>query len=100
VSTIVLVHRAKGILDEINYQMQECYSNGIDYSYLIIARDAITCYLTTVEQSLGHKIDLYSYYGEPLDSEELRQLIDEIGYDQAKLLYGDELDEALQGAVE
>lgn len=83
------------MLTNIDWQMNECYVRGIDYTYLIVAKTALTQHITTVQQSLEYQMDAYLYYGTVPDPSELNDLLEEVGYDQAKELYGDELDELL-----
>lgn len=94
-STLNLVHQAQQMLANIDWQINECYIQGIDCSYLVAAKTALTYHITTLQQSIAYQLDAYSAYGVLPDSDELDSLLEEVGYDQAKELYGDELDELL-----
>lgn len=94
-SSLNLVSQAQQMLTNINWQMNECYVRGIDYGYLVAAREALTRHITTLQQSLDYQMDAYSSYGVVPDPIELNDLLEEVGYDQAHELYGEELNELL-----
>lgn len=94
-NTLDLARNAEHILQQIDQQITNCYLDGVDYSRLAVAREAIVEFLTSLKQGMDYKMDLYRGYGVLPDIEELQELVDEIGYEQVKLTYGDDLDEVL-----
>lgn len=90
-----LANQIKQMVSDLDNQIADCYIRGIDCSYLNLARGALTSQLTVLEQSMDYKMEMYGYYGVPPDPEDLQSLLEEVGYDQARYLYGDDLDAAL-----
>ena len=83
------------ITPDIDGQINVCYLKGLNYSYLVAAKEALVYHIATLQQSVEYQMDLYSAYGVVPEFGELENLLEEVGYDQAKELYGDDLDEIL-----
>jgi len=79
-----------------------CYASSLDYHFLVTAKEAMTNQLAVVKQSLGYKMEEYESYGIPLDDEEvegIKVLIEEVGYDTARSLFGETVDIVLAEAA-
>lgn len=94
-SVLYLATQVRQIVNDLEGQISECYIRGIDYTYLSMAKEAMENHLVTLEQSMDYKMEMFAYYGATPDAEDLQGLLEEVGYDQARTLYGDDLDEAL-----
>lgn len=94
-STFDLVQQTTQLLASIDWQLNICYAQGIDYSQLMIAKDVLMQHLDNVKKDLSYQMELYRYYGTIPDLEALASLIEELGYDEVDQLYGDVLDELL-----
>lgn len=89
-------------LHKIDMCINACLDTTIDYTFLSLAKDALTNQLAGIKQTLTYKMEQYEAYGEPLDEvglEEIRASIEEIGYDQVRLLFGDNVDTVLSEAA-
>jgi len=92
-SALNSAHQVGQLIYSIEQQINACYVSGVDYSQLVVAKEALMQHLVTLKQSLDYAMESYGYYGIVPDLEDLRGLVAEVGYDQARQVYGDELDE-------
>lgn len=89
-------------LRKIDACIYVCFDAGVDYTFLSLAKEAITNQLEGIKQTLVYKMDQYEIYGEPIDEtgiESLRESIAEVGYDQVRSLFGDSVDAVLSEAA-
>ncbi len=94
-STSDLVQQTMQLLASIDWQLNTCYAQGVDCTQLLVAKNALMQHLDNVKKDLNYQMEAYNYYGITPDLEALASLIEELGYDEVKQLYGDVLDELL-----
>lgn len=96
------VYEIEEALHTIDMCINACSESAIDYTSLFSAKEALISQLASIKQTLTYKMEQYEAYGEPLDEvglEEIRASIEEIGYDQVRLLFGDNVDTVLSEAA-
>ena len=97
-----IVFELEEALRKIDACTDACFDSYVDYTFLSLAKDALTSQIAGIKQTLAYKMEQYDAYGEPLDDigvEGLRATIDEIGYDTARSLFGDSIDAVLSEAA-
>jgi len=97
-----IVFELEEALHKTDSWLNACYAIDIDYSFLFVVREAFMSQITEIKRTLAYKMEQYEAYGEPLDEigiEDIRALIEEIGYDQALLLFGESVTTVLNEAI-
>jgi len=99
---MLMVYELEEALRKIDQLIDLCYTNGLDYRYLVTAKEAMTNQMATVKQSVTYKMEQYEDYGTPLDDEGVegvKVLIEEVGYDNVRSLFGEVVDAVLAEAA-
>lgn len=89
-------------LRKIDACINACFDVEVDYTFLFLAKEALTNQIMGIKETLPYQMDQYEAYGEPLDEigiESLRASIEEVGYDQVRSLFGDSVDTVLSEAA-
>lgn len=98
----MIEQQMEAMLLELDQWANRCYEADIDCGYLLVAENALANQITVMKQSLVYKMEQYNLYGEPMDdadADELKTLIDEIGYDHVRSLFGESVDAVLSEAA-
>jgi len=97
-----IIFELEEALHRIDAWINDCYTIGIDCSFLSVANAALTSQIAEIKQKLEYKMEQYEVYGEPLDETgiaDLRELIEEMGYDQVLVLLGDSVATVLSETI-
>lgn len=100
--TMQMVYELGEALHKIDQLIDLCYASGLDYRFLVTAKEAMTSQMAMVKQSVAYKMEEYEDYGTPLDDEGvegIKLLIEEVGYDNVKSLFGETVDVVLAEAA-
>jgi hypothetical protein len=89
-------------LHKVDQLINLCYTDGLDYRFLVTAKEAMTNQMVIIKESVAYKMAEYEDYGTPLDDDDVegvKVLIEEIGYDNVRALFGEAVDTVLAEAV-
>lgn len=98
-----VVYELEDALHKMDQLINLCYTGGLDYHFLTTAKEAMTSQLVLAKESIAYKMEEYEDYGTPLNVEDvdgLKVLIEEVGYNHIKALFGESVDMVLAEAVE
>lgn len=99
---LYIVQQMEEVLVKLDQWANRCYEEGIDCGYLLVAENALLNQITVAKESLIYKMEQYDLYGEPLDDtdvDEIKVLIEEIGYDSVLALFGESVGAVLSEAT-
>jgi len=96
-----MVYELEEALHKIDQLIDLCYTNGVDYRFLVTAKEAMANQIATTKQNIAYKMEEYENYGTLLDDEDvegIKVLIAEVGYNTVRSLFGESVDAVLTEA--